>query len=89
FEELGAVQEASGSVSVYKRGVAVATGKLSLPGKMVRNRNRVGTGLKGRLAEILLYNRSLSDLERRGVEAYLKDRYFPGPAAVAPTPEKR
>jgi hypothetical protein len=48
----------------------------------------VGAGLKGHVAEVLLYNRSLSELERLGVEAYLKDRYFPE-AAAAPPPEKR
>jgi tetratricopeptide (TPR) repeat protein len=89
FEGLGAVQEPSGKVRLYKRGLPVATGTLTLPGKTVRTRNRVGAGFKGHLAEILLYNRGLSDLERLGVEAYLKDRYFPDAAAVAPSAEKR
>ena len=89
FEELEAIQEASGAVRFYKRGLVAGTGKLTLPGKIVRNRNRVGAGLKGRVAEILLYHRSLSDLERLGVEAYLKDRYFPSGPPVAPSTEKR
>jgi hypothetical protein len=59
------------------------------PRKTLRTINRVGAGLKGQLAEVLLYNRSLSELERLGVEAYLKDRYFPDGAAVAPSTEKR
>jgi tetratricopeptide (TPR) repeat protein len=85
FEAYGAVEEPSGKAQFYKRGQPVANGKLTLPSKMVRTRNRVGTGLKGRLAEVLLYNRALSDLERLGVDAYLKDRFFP----AAPAPEKR
>jgi tetratricopeptide (TPR) repeat protein len=89
FEDFGALQDPSGTVRLYKRGLPVATGNLTLPGKLVRNRNRVGAGFKGHLAEILLYNRSLSELERVGVEAYLKDRYFPSGAAVAPSAEKR
>jgi len=89
FEELGAVEDPSGTVRLYQRGLPVATGTLTLPGKTVRNRNRVGAGFKGHLAEILLYNRGLSDLERLGVEAYLKDRYFPGGASPAPSTEKR
>src|SRR5579859_176283 len=88
FEELGAVEEPSGTVRLYQRGQPVAAGTLTLPGKTVRTRNRVGTGLKGQLAELLLYNRGLSDLERLGVEAYLKDRYFPDRAAAAPSTEK-
>lgn len=89
FEALSAVQESSGTVRLYQRGRMVGTGKLTLPGKIVRTRNRVGDGFKGRLAEILLYSRSLSDLERLGVEAYLKDRYFSSEAAVTPSSEKR
>jgi tetratricopeptide (TPR) repeat protein len=89
FEGLGAVQDPSGTVRLYKRGLPVATGTLTLPGKTVRNRNRVGTGFKGHLAELLLYDRGLSDLERLGVEAYLKDRYFSDGAAAAPATEKR
>jgi len=89
FEELGAIEEPSGAVRVYKRGQPVASGKLTLPSKTVRTRNRVGAGFKGRTAEILVYNRSLTDLERLGVDAYFKDRYFPGSPAAAPSAEKR
>jgi hypothetical protein len=66
----------------------VATGTVLLPRKTLRTINRVGTGLKGHLAEILLYKRNLSELERLGVEAYLHDRHFPD-GAVPPPPEKR
>lgn len=77
FEGLCAIQEPSGALRLYKRGLPLATGQLLLPRKIVRTRNRVGSGLKGQVAEIILYNRSLSELERLGVEAHLKDRYFP------------
>ena len=91
FEEFEAVQDSSGAARLFKRGVLVESGTLALPSKMNRNWNRLGYGLKGRLAEVLLYNRSLSDLERLGAEAYLGDRYFPGAGAAAPAPptEKR
>src|SRR5258706_5145311 len=49
FEGFGAVQEPSGKVRVYKRGLPVGTGTLTLPGKIVRNRNRVGSGFKGHI----------------------------------------
>jgi hypothetical protein len=70
---------------LYKRGTLVAEKTLLLPRKVLRNRNRVGAGLNGRVAEVVLYNRSLTEIERLGVEAYLTDRYFP----EAPAPEKR
>ena len=89
FEAFGAVQEPSGKVRVYKRGLPISAGTLTLPGKIIRNRNRVGSGFKGHIAEIVLYNRGLSDLERLGVEAYFKSRYFSDPAAAAPATEKR
>ena len=89
FEGICAIQESSGAVRLYRRGSLVASGELTLPRKILRTRNRVGVGLKGHVAEVLLYRRSLSELERLGIEAYLKDRYFPEAGAAAPTTEKR
>jgi len=88
FELFSAIHEPSKTVRVYKRGQQVATGTLLLPRKTFRTRNRVGAGLKGHVAEILLYKKPLSELERLGVEAYFKDRYFPD-AAVPSSTEKR
>jgi hypothetical protein len=87
FDSFSALHEPSGRVRVFKRGQPAATGSLPLPPKVVRTRNRVGAGRKGQIAEILLYDRSLAEVERLGVEAYLRDRYFPDPAA--PPTEKR
>jgi tetratricopeptide (TPR) repeat protein len=77
FEGFSAIHEPSGEARLYKRGVPVETATLILPRKVLRVRNRLGSGFKGRLAEVVLYNRSLSELERLGVEAYLQERYFP------------
>ncbi len=85
FESVGAIHEPSGTVRLYKRGASVGEKTLLLPRKILRTRNRVGAGFKGRLAEVVLYNRSLTEIERLGVEAYLKDRYFPD----APASDKR
>ena len=85
FELYSALHEASGAARLFQRGTPVASGKVLVPQKTLRTRNRVGEGFKGRIAEIVLYNRSLSEIERLGVEAYLKDRYF---SDGAPT-EKR
>jgi tetratricopeptide (TPR) repeat protein len=87
FEGISAVQEPSKAVRLFKRGQPLATGELLLPRKTVRTINRIGAGLKGHLAEILLYQRSLSELERLGVETYLNTKYFPDGGAV-PTSEK-
>jgi tetratricopeptide (TPR) repeat protein len=89
FDGFGAVHEPSGAVRVFQRGVLLDTGTLTVPSRVLRTRNRLGLGCKGHLAEILLYNRSLSDLERLGVEAYLQDRYFSDGGAVVPATEKR
>lgn len=85
FQEMCAIHEPTGTVNLFERGEPAGTGSLILPRKTVRTRNRVGAGFKGRLAEVVLYNRSLSEMERLGVESYLKDRYFPD----GPSPEKR
>lgn len=89
FEGISAVQDPSKTVRIYKRGQPLATGTLLLPRKTVRTINRVGPGLQGHLAELLLYKRSLSELERLGVEAYLHERYFPDAGALPPSTEKR
>jgi hypothetical protein len=81
FESFSALHEPSGPARLYKRGAPVANGTLILPRKTLRTRNRVGAGLKGHLAEAILYNRSLSEMERLGVEAWLNGRFFsPEPA---------
>ncbi len=87
FDVFSVVHEPTETARLYKRGQPAGSGTLLLPRKVLRTRNRIGVGLKGQVAEILLYNRSLSELERLGVEAYLKVRYFPD-AAAAPA-EKR
>jgi len=85
FEAVGAIHEPSGTARLYQRGKPAGDGTLLLPRRTLRTRNRVGAGLKGQVAEILLYSRSLAELERLGVDAYLRDRYFP----EAPSTEKR
>jgi hypothetical protein len=38
----------------------------------------------GKIAEVLVYTRTLSDAERQQVEEYLNSKYFQAPAAVSP-----
>lgn len=84
----GAIHETSEKFRFYKRGQVVGTGTLPVPRKTKRTRNRVGPGFTGPVAEILVYNRPLTELERLGVEVYLEDRYFPA-AKGAEAAEKR
>jgi tetratricopeptide (TPR) repeat protein len=81
FESFSAVHEPAGTARLFKRGASAGNGMLILPRKTLRTRNRVGAGLKGHVAEIVLYNRSLTEMERLGVDTYLNDRYFPAPPA--------
>jgi len=60
-----------------------------VPKKRLRTQNRIGAGYKGHIAELVLYNRSLSELERLGVDAYLKSRYYPDSTTGAPPEPKR
>jgi tetratricopeptide (TPR) repeat protein/predicted Ser/Thr protein kinase len=67
----------SGAGKLYRRGTLVAMSPMIPPKQVLRTQNSVGRTLKGHVAELLVYNRALSDLERIGVEAYLKGRHFP------------
>jgi tRNA A-37 threonylcarbamoyl transferase component Bud32 len=89
FEVVSAVQAPSGAASLYRRGVLLATETLPVPKNRPRPRNRIGLGFKGHIAEIVLYNRSLSELERIGVDAWLKSRYFPDSSTGSPPEPKR
>jgi hypothetical protein len=79
FELIHAVQEPSGVGRLYRRGQLLSTETLPLLSKRERTQNRVGSGFKGRIAEIVLYNRALTEPERVGVESYLRNRYFDAP----------
>ena len=76
FETICAVQEPGGVGRLYRRGQQLSVETLPVLGKWRRHENKVGMGFKGRIAEIILYNRSLSETERIAVEGYLKSRYF-------------
>jgi hypothetical protein len=76
---------------LYINGASVltATGKLS-PIRYVRTTGNLGRGhdhntyFSGRIAEVLVYTRALSDGERQTVEQYLLQRYPPAPGNQAP-----
>jgi parallel beta-helix repeat protein len=77
--------------NLYINGASVltATGKLS-PIRYVRTTGNLGRGhddntyFAGRISEVLVYTRALSDAERQTVEQYLLQRYPPAPGNQAP-----
>ena len=82
FRVLAAVHRPDGLATLYRHGSVAAQQNLGPPVDALRDRNFVGRGLwdaigrfDGDIAEILIYDRALADSARRGVEAYLADRY--------------
>jgi tRNA A-37 threonylcarbamoyl transferase component Bud32/tetratricopeptide (TPR) repeat protein len=65
----------SGMGKMYRRGSLIAMSPWVAPKQVLRTQNSVGRTLRGCVAELLVYNRALSELERIGVESYLKSRH--------------
>ncbi len=87
FQEFGVVQQggaayASTAVTLLRNGVALGQGQCFVPRILDRSSNFIGKSsnggdahFKGDIAEIIVYNRALSETERQGIEAYLSDKY--------------
>lgn len=69
-------------VSTYSTAVASNTASVGIGAD-----SSGSNGLDGDIAEVLFYNRALTDTERQDIEAYLYQRYGVGtkPTAVSPT----
>lgn len=74
--------DAQGFATLARNGLPLARANFSLPSNAVRTRNYLGRlswdgypPLHGDLAEILFFNRALTDLEQAGVEQYLASKY--------------
>ena len=71
----------AGVASVYKNGPLLRSEDLPLPSRVTRGLNYIGAsswgdpGYQGAIAEVLLFNKALSTLERSAVETYLRARY--------------
>lgn len=84
FHSFSVVETGAGSATIYRNGLAVGTGQTSVPRNVLRTANAIGASggasndphFRGEIAEILLYNRALSDAERLLVEDYLNTKYF-------------
>jgi hypothetical protein len=74
----------AGRVTLYKNGMAVATGETTQPKSVTRKPNGIAKSnaggsdpaFKGDLFEILLYNRGLTEAERAFIESYLNAKYL-------------
>ncbi len=79
---LSVVQAPSGTVELHLDGVYVARGQVALPKSIQRMNNFIGRSLyngckafHGRIGEIMLYDRAVSEGERMGIEQYLIKRW--------------
>lgn len=82
FQIFGAVQDGAGHAKLYVDGVEVANGNVSNLNNVTRLINRLGTSsdavadfYSGDFAEIIIYNRPLSDTERVAIEDSLSQKY--------------
>lgn len=84
FHAYGVTETGTGNVTVFRNGAPLGTGSTSVPRNVLRTANAIGTSggvtadpyFKGEIAEVLLYNRPLSEGERLSVEEYLNAKYF-------------
>ena len=71
---LEVVQDAAATASSWKNGTALASGSvINTTGTALAA--QLGNSLSGRLLEVLLYDRNVTDGERADIENYLKQRY--------------
>ena len=91
------VHGTSGTVTMYKDGAQIAQGVASSINNVIRTSNYLGADnaadplFQGDIAEVLLFDRALTDDERKAWELYLNARYNyrpvpPAPVQVAASP---
>lgn len=84
---VGAAEMAGTAVRLYYNGVLNGSGAITAPVADGNGTLRLGsradgvTRMKGEMAEVLIFNHSLSDAERRAVEVYLGQKYAVGVVA--------
>ncbi len=90
YQILEAIQNGSGTGSLYTNGTSVASGSVNNINNTTRSAPVIGayTGggtyyFQGQIAEILIYSTALSSTQRQAVENYLLSRY--GLSIAAPT----
>ncbi|WP_165920183.1 LamG-like jellyroll fold domain-containing protein [Chthoniobacter flavus] len=91
--QLLAASQGTTSAAVYKNGVKVGSAAAPALQAIARATNYIGKSnwgatdplYAGDMAEILIYNRALSDAERQQVEAYLNQKYLLVSAPTAVT----
>lgn len=71
---LGSTQQGT-VLKVYRNGVETGQATRTALGVVTRNLNQIGKRFGGQIAEIIAYNRTLSDSERDQVSLYLAEKY--------------
>jgi hypothetical protein len=83
-QEYSGILNGASSMTLYQNGAQVGqvTSGLTAPANVTRNYNYVGKSnwsgdplYQGDMAEIIIYNRPITDIERDEVEGYLADKY--------------
>ncbi len=80
---LEAVHNGAGSASIFSNGAQLAQGTINNINNVTRSGNNLGIdfahtaadSFNGQIAEIIIYNASLSSTQRLGVESYLAAKY--------------
>jgi len=83
LQSFGLIQTASGLVTLYRNESAHYSRRVNVPLNVTRAGNSIGRArsdkqdlcFEGELSEVILYNRGLTDAERRKVQAYLEEKY--------------
>ncbi len=91
FQTASVVLGPQGRATLYRNGQEVGAGVTSEPTTATRRPSAIGKSnydpadpfFKGEIAEVLLYNRAVSDAERVSIDGYLHAKYFDPTASPA------
>ena len=81
YQLLEAVHNGAGTATLFTNGVQTASGTINNINNILRSNNMIGqasgggTNFAGQLAELMVFNRGVTSLERAQIEGYLFSRY--------------
>lgn len=92
YQLVEALHNGSNVATLYTNGTQIVQGAInSIPnitrtGNIGTNYSHSGNFIQGQIAEVIVYNKILTDSERQTVESYIYGKYGIGSAPAAPTP---
>jgi hypothetical protein len=93
FQLLEAIHNGSASASIFTNGLLGAQGTVNNITNILRNNNYVGQGsaggnsLNGQIAELILFNRAVTESEQATIEGYFLQRYQALSVNTTPAPK--